>query len=332
MLKEQRVRLGLALLVVAVVLTALSLRPSTSEPGLEVLESGVSERPGESEPAESDPVESEPMAEPSNVSPDVVSAETEEAPQQAVQPHVEMSWRRILLDAGHGGEDSGARGVSGALEKEITLGISKACARELRGLGFEVIETRTEDRVVQLERRSALANAKGAGVFISIHANSAGRDGVRGIETYYMDLASEEAASRLAERENRARSVAGDPRRGTVETMIADLKMGAYAKQSRALARGVHQQLVSGLREFYGSDRVVDRGVRTAPFWVLLDSQMPAVLLEVGYLTNSSEERRMRTNGFQRHAARAIATAVAEFVEQAEAAEPLKKSEAQVLP
>jgi N-acetylmuramoyl-L-alanine amidase len=325
MLKEQRVRLGLALLAVAVVLTALSLRPSPST------------EPAESAPPESKVVVSEEAPQkPSAESPVEDSEEalpqSEEALPEVLQPHVEMSWRRILLDAGHGGEDSGARGVSGALEKEVTLGISRACARELRGLGFEVIETRTEDRAVQLERRSALANAKGAGVFISIHANSAGRDGVRGVETYYMDLASDEAASRLAERENRARSVAGDPRQGSVETMIADLKMGAYAKQSRALARGVHQQLVSGLREFYGTERVVDRGVRTAPFWVLLDSQMPAVLLEVGYLTNSGEERRMRTNGFQRHAARAIATAVAEFVEQAEAAEPLKTSESKASP
>jgi len=237
-------------------------------------------------------------------------------------PQVSRSWRRIVIDAGHGGTDTGAEGVSGALEKEVTLGIARGCARDLRKLGFEVIETRTSDHVVRLERRSAAANAKGAGIFVSIHANSAARSAVQGVETYYMDLSSDEAASRLAERENRARSVAGDPSSGSVETMIADLRMGAYAKHSRALARKVHRQLVSGLRELYGRERISDRGVRTAPFWVLLDSQMPAVLVEVGYLTNSAEERRMRTHGFQRHAARAIATAVAEFAEQAEAAEP----------
>ena len=243
-------------------------------------------------------------------------------PEVEAFPDIRPSWRRIIIDAGHGGHDHGATGVSGAHEKEVTLGISRACARELRALGFDVIETRTEDEPVRLERRSALANARGAGIFVSIHANSAGRGAVEGVETYYMDLASDEAASRLAERENRARSVAGDPSRDGVDSMIADLEMGAYAKQSKALAAAVHQQLVSGLQEFYGEKRIKDRGVRTAPFWVLLDSQMPAILVEVGYLTNRREERRLRTHGFQRHAARAIATAVAEFAEQAEASDP----------
>jgi N-acetylmuramoyl-L-alanine amidase len=244
-----------------------------------------------------------------------------EFPRSASEP-VTRTWRRIVLDAGHGGADTGAAGVSGALEKEVTLGVARGCARALRKLGFEVIETRVSDVAVRLERRSGAANAQGAGVFVSIHANSASREAVAGIETYYMDLSSDEAASRLAERENRARSVAGDPSSDSVETIVADLQMGAYAKQSRALAIKVHRQLVSGLREFYGGDRVSDRGVRTAPFWVLLDSQMPAVLIELGYLTNPAEERRLRTHGYQRQAAQAIATAIAEFVEHAEAADP----------
>lgn len=251
------------------------------------------------------------------------------APAEAATPAVSAgaeavvrSWGRIVIDAGHGGEDTGAAGVSGALEKEVTLGVARGCARELRKLGFEVIETRVSDQAVRLERRSATANAQGAGLFVSIHANSAPRGTISGVETYYMDLSSDEAASRLAERENRARSVAGDPSSDAVETMVADLRMGAFAKQSRALAAQVHRQLVSGLREFYGGERIRDRGLRTAPFWVLLDSQMPAVLVELGYLTNASEERRMRTHGFQRLAARAIATAIAEFVEQVESTEP----------
>lgn len=233
------------------------------------------------------------------------------------------SWRRVVIDAGHGGEDDGARGVSGALEKEVTLGVAAACARELRAAGFEVVETRTEDRTVKLERRSAQANALGAGLFLSIHANSAPSGSVQGIETYYMDLASDEAASRLAERENRARSVAGDPTNDSIDTLIADLQMGAVAKQSQALAAEVHGRLVGDLRDFYGKERISDRGVRTAPFWVLLDSQMPAVLIELGYLTHRTEEHRLRTHGFQRHAARAIAAAVVEFAERAERAEPL---------
>ena len=308
MLNSQRrvVPLVATLLVVGVL---FFLRHSTSEH-----EEVVAESP----PADT---EADPGGEDSQV--EAITPEPT-PPEEAPLPKVGRSWRRVLLDAGHGGADTGAKGVSGAFEKEVTLGIARACARELRGLGFEVVESRTQDRAVQLERRSATANAKGAGIFVSIHANSAGRETVRGVETYYMDLASDEAASRLAERENRARSVAGDPSRGSVDTMIADLKMGAYAKQSRALARGVHRQLVSGLREFYGSDRITDRGVRTAPFWVLLDSQMPAVLVEVGYLTNPVEEQRLRTHGFQRQAARAIATAIAEFAELAEGAEPLK--------
>ncbi|MEE2830203.1 MAG: N-acetylmuramoyl-L-alanine amidase [Myxococcota bacterium] len=237
-------------------------------------------------------------------------------------PVVRRAWRRVVLDAGHGGQDTGAKGVSGALEKEITLAISSACARQLRAEGFEVLETRSSDEAIPLERRSAQANAAGAGLFLSIHANSAPSEGVQGIETYYMDLAADEAAARLAERENRARSVSGDPTQSSVDSLISDLRMGATAKQSRALAETVHRSMLETLRGFYGPERIRDRGVRTAPFWVLLDSQMPAILVEVGYLTNTKEEQRLRTHGFQQQVASGLTKAIIEFADIAAAAEP----------
>lgn len=257
-----------------------------------------------------------------------------EAPPPAAEPPVppaipsepptlvlERSWRRVALDAGHGGDDTGAEGVSGALEKDVTLAIARLTAVELVRSGFEVVLTRDEDRALALPHRSGRGNASGAGLFLSIHANSATSAQVRGIETYWMDLASDEATLRLVERENRAADLArhAGGERDPVDALVTDLRQGAVAMQSRDLAGAVHSQLLTGLRGYYGEERIVDRGVKTAPFWVLLDSEVPSALLEVGYLTNGAEEGLLRTRAWQAEVAVAIAAGVTDFVAAAEA-------------
>ena len=233
---------------------------------------------------------------------------------------VERDWGTVVVDAGHGGDDEGAIGVSGAREKDITLAIAREVSRGLRARGFKVVETRTSDEFLSLERRTTIANASGASLFVSIHANSAPSPLAHGIETYYMDLASDEAALRLAERENRSGLVSGGETPATrtgIDDLISELRMGATAQQSRELAQGIHGSVLTAGRDYYGESTLRDRGVRTAPFWVLVDSQIPAVLIEVGYLTSEEEEQRVRTRGFHHLIAAALVSSVADFSERA---------------
>ena len=234
---------------------------------------------------------------------------------------LERSWRRVVVDAGHGGDDTGAKGLSGALEKDVTLAIARLTAVELVRSGFEVVMTRDEDRALALPHRSGLGNASGGGLFLSIHANSATTPQARGVETYWMDVASDEASMRLVERENRAADLLRDAggERDPLDALVSDLRQGAVALQSRDLARAVHRQLVAGLRDYYGEERIVDRGVKTAPFWVLVDSEVPSILVEVGYLTNGPEEGLLRTRAWQAQVAEALAVGVTDFVAAVEA-------------
>jgi len=232
---------------------------------------------------------------------------------------VARSWRRVALDAGHGGDDHGAIGVSGSKEKDVVLAVARQTERALVELGFEVVQTRTDDRFLPLPRRAALANASGAGLFVSIHANAAEVAGARGVETYSMDRTADEAAMRLAERENRARAVAGG--RTELDPLLEELRATGAAALSHQFAARVQSELIAGLRGFYGVERIADRGAKRAPFWVLLDTEVPSVLVELGYLTHADEEERLRTRGYQVEVARALAAGIAAFAADAEAAE-----------
>lgn len=177
-----------------------------------------------------------------------------------------------------------------------------------------MILTRDDDTTLSLPARAALTNASGAGLFVSLHANAAETDRALGIETYSADLTADEASMRLAERENRAASVEGGAR-DDLAVVIDELRMGGMAKLSRAFADRVHRSLLSGLRDLYGAETITDRGVKQAPFWVLLDTECPAILVEVGYLTHPHEEKRVRTRGYHHQIAVALADGVARFAE-----------------
>jgi N-acetylmuramoyl-L-alanine amidase len=244
-----------------------------------------------------------------------------EAVDEPVAVPLTRSYRKVVIDAGHGGEDEGAQAASGILEKDIALRFARETARALRRAGFEVVETRSDDSTLTLDRRTELSNASGAGVFISIHANSAPVASAQGVEIYSVDLASDEAAERLAARENRAHAMLGGTQdRDLGDALVADLAMGARAASSRRLAETLQREVVRTLNDFYGRRTVRDRGARTAPFWVLVDTEMPAVLVEVGYLTHPAEERRVRTRGYQELMAQALVRGIEDFTERAERA------------
>jgi N-acetylmuramoyl-L-alanine amidase len=224
----------------------------------------------------------------------------------------------VVIDAGHGGDDQGARGPRGLLEKDIVLDVARRLAEKLRSAGIRVVLTRDGDRFVGLEERTSLANDARADLFVSIHANGSDARAARGVETFFVSLdASDEAARRLAAAENEAFEQAGKPAQTGADPLLAilgDMIATEHLVDSQEFARLVLGQLLS-------SDRAVSRGVKQAPFVVLMGVQMPAALVEIGFITNGAEARRMGQRDRQVALAKAIAAAVEHAIGQNRAAQ-----------
>jgi N-acetylmuramoyl-L-alanine amidase len=218
--------------------------------------------------------------------------------------------RRIVVDAGHGGHDTGAIGPSGVREKDVTLAMARRLARRLRARGFEVVLTRDRDRFVALEERTALANARRGDLFVSIHANAHPRRDRRGVETYVLDVADDRYARRLAARENGA--LRDDVEEGqAVRRILSDLDAQSSTQTSRRLAESVQREVCGGVRARVGEVR--DLGVKSALFHVLVGARMPAVLVETSFISNRVEERRLASARFQDEVAAGVARAVERF-------------------
>jgi N-acetylmuramoyl-L-alanine amidase len=221
----------------------------------------------------------------------------------------------IVLDAGHGGEDFGARGRGGLLEKELVLDVSQRLARRLRARGLRVIETRTGDSFVPLETRTMLANDSGADLFLSIHANSSSSTTPRGIEVYFASLdATDASAQAVAERENQAfgKDAVAAAEVDPLVAIISDMIATESVREANAFARLAQTELDA-------IERVRSRGVKQAPFVVLLGVQMPASLVEIGFLSNPEEERSLASSGRRDALARALETAVLEYARRYDA-------------
>lgn len=222
----------------------------------------------------------------------------------------------VVIDPGHGGRDTGARGAGGVLEKEVALGVALALARELEDdPAIEVHLTRSDDRFVPLwERGERATEWKGdrPGVFVSLHANASPRSGSRGFETYFLSEARTEHERRVAALENApARLEDGDDGPGLAEDpdlnfILNDLRNRDHQHWSALLA-----ELVQG--ELGPVHPGPDRGVKQGPFAVITNALMPGVLVELGFLTNRDEARAVTAASFQRDAARAIARALRDF-------------------
>jgi N-acetylmuramoyl-L-alanine amidase len=217
--------------------------------------------------------------------------------------------RRIVVDAGHGGHDPGAIGPRRVREKDVTLAIARRLAKRLRADGFEVVLTRKDDRYLALEERTALANTAGGDLFVSVHANAHPRRNRRGVETYFLNVADDRYAARLAARENGVDLA--DRGEGDVTRILTDLDAKASAGASRRLARLVQEELTTGVRARVGEVR--DLGVKGALFYVLLGARMPAVLVETAFISNREEERRLASARYQDEVAAGIARAVSAF-------------------
>lgn len=218
--------------------------------------------------------------------------------------------QRVVLDPGHGGEDPGAIGPGGLQEKDVTLDIAHRAAPILsRELGIVTLLTRDDDRYVALEQRAARANAFGADLFVSIHCNAAVDAGSRGVQTYVLSEASDEASHRLAAREN-ATSPGGVRELGQ---LMSRLQSYGVATQSRQFAALLQRATLASLADGYRG--IVDGGVRSATFFVLMGAQMPAVLFESSFISNPDEEARLATAEYRQKIANSIANAVRAYRE-----------------
>jgi N-acetylmuramoyl-L-alanine amidase len=220
--------------------------------------------------------------------------------------------RRIIVDAGHGGHDTGAIGPRGVREKDVTLSMARRLADKLRSQGFEVTLTRTDDRYLKLEERTAMANMARGDLFVSLHTNANPRRDRSGIETYFLNVTDDRYARRLAARENGSLEVDDSPR--DVQRILTDLDSKASAGASRTLARLVQKEVTSRARQAQAPVR--DRGVKNALFYVLLGARMPAVLVETAFISNRAEEKRLASPAYQELVADGVARAVTEFAGQ----------------
>ena len=247
--------------------------------------------------------------------PGVVARTPAPAPTIAVQPQPdwdERAVRRIVIDAGHGGKDPGALGTQSLREANLVLGIARELRRELVVRGFEVVMTRDGDVFLPLGERTDIANHRDADLFLSIHANAAKSKKLAGVETYLLDTRYDKQTARVAAREN-GTSV---QQLSDLHLLLASLKLGNNERYAARYANLVQSSLIRRLRKSY--DDTIDLGVKHGPFLVLFQADMPAILVEVGFVSNAAEGRRMASRDFARAAAEGIADGVSAYREQQE--------------
>lgn len=225
------------------------------------------------------------------------------------KPERPRGLRVVVLDPGHGGRTPGARGSTGTLEKELVLSVAEKLKTMLEeDLGVKVVLTRTADYFVGLKERTAIANNNRADLFLSIHANAAFRKEVAGYETYYLSFSATDLdASQLAQVENRALGVEGGREEAPLlEAILWDMAQMEFLRESEQFAVRVQESLVETMKGR-------NRGVRQAPLAVLMGAGMPAALVEVGFVSNPSQEIKLNKDSHQERIARALFDAIAQY-------------------
>lgn len=217
---------------------------------------------------------------------------------------------RILIDPGHGGHDTGTIGPTGYTEKKLVLDVAQRLGKLIEErLGSEVIYTRDDDSFISLEDRAKMANQQQADLFISIHANSSRSKSVMGIETYYLSLTADPEALEVAARENAVSQETISDLQGLVKKIALNEKVD----ESREFADMVQASLRKSLAS--GKAHKFDRGVKKAPFVVLIGANMPAILAEISFLSNPEEEKRLKTAKYREQIAEALYEGVADYAD-----------------
>jgi N-acetylmuramoyl-L-alanine amidase len=222
--------------------------------------------------------------------------------------------RSVLIDPGHGGKDPGAIGQGGLREKDVVLDIALKLGRILEKKGLEVIYTRRKDVFVPLNERTEIANERGADLFISIHTNSSRNKRTRGVETYFLNWTSNREAMRVAARENKISYSKMEQVQGELQVILLDLARNNKSEESMELAHSVQNTMVGTLKKHYS--RIEDHRVKWALFYVLVGAEMPSVLVEVSFISNREEEKRLSTDKYRSRIAEALASGVNDYIRQ----------------
>jgi N-acetylmuramoyl-L-alanine amidase len=224
------------------------------------------------------------------------------------RPAEEPAVRTIVVDPGHGGENVGAKGTEGTLEKDIVLAIARKLRAELvNARGLQVFLTRDRDEDVGLDERTAIANNYKADLFVSIHANASRARGAKGSEVYFLSYQASDDESRwVAQMEGAAEPLTAAPPGSDLALILWDMAQAEHLEESSALASRIQEELAG----VTGSE---GRGVKQAPFRVLVGATMPAVLVEVAFISNPDEEKQLASDAYQSRIAAALARGIERF-------------------
>ncbi len=216
---------------------------------------------------------------------------------------------RIVIDPGHGGHDSGTLGPDGIEEKDVVLDVSLRLGKLLKQrLGADVIFTRSDDTFIPLETRTAIANKAQADLFVSVHANSSPDPTARGVETYYLNFTSSPESLELAAREN----AVSQQSIHQLSDLVKKIALHDKIDESREFASDVEKYLYDGLDQ--GNPGLKDRGVKQAPFVVLIGANMPSILAEISFLTNPDDARELRDPNYRQRIAESLYRGIARYV------------------
>ena len=230
----------------------------------------------------------------------------------AIARQLALGVSRIVIDPGHGGKDYGAPGyLKGVHEKHVVLQIAKRLARKVeRELKCDAVLTRTTDRYLTLEERTAIANTQNADLFVSIHTNAVRHTRAHGIETFFLNLATDDDAILVAARENAtsAKNISD------LESILNDLMQNAKINESSRLAAMVQTEMCYHLKKKYSHIR--SKGVKKAPFYVLLGAQMPAILVETSFISNPRECKRLTNATYQEALCDGIVRGIKKYIKE----------------
>jgi N-acetylmuramoyl-L-alanine amidase len=216
---------------------------------------------------------------------------------------------KIVVDAGHGGHDTGTVGPNGLQEKDLVLDVSLRLGKLLeKKLGAEVVYTRDDDTFIPLETRTAIANKEQADLFISVHANSSSDASARGVETYYLNFTSSRDALETAAREN----AVSEKSIHELQDLVKKIALKEKIQESREFAADVQKSLYSGLNARNPGLR--NRGVKKAPFIVLIGANMPSILAEISFVSNPSDERKLKTGAYRERIAESLYKGIANYI------------------
>jgi N-acetylmuramoyl-L-alanine amidase len=236
----------------------------------------------------------------------------EEEPVAIVPDPEEKKVLRIVIDPGHGGDDPGAIGKRGLKEKDVTLALSKRMKTliEKRLPGTQVFMTRDHDKTLTLPSRTDFANRMQADLFISVHVNASLNRETQGIETYYLNITHDRYALRLAAREN----AMSESETSNLEYILADLAMKSSVSDSVRLGRIVQDSLCGNLLEQW--DDIKNLGLKQAMFYVLMGAKMPAILVETSFISNRTDEKRLKDDAYQHAVAEGIVKGIERYSEE----------------